>query len=192
VNVSTTIENLNRFVEYAHTLRGDEKGEAQVFCDRLFQAFGHAGYKEAGATLEFRIKKKSGKGTQFADLIWKPRMLLEMKKAGEKLHLHYRQAFEYWINAVGAADAATCVARHWICPPPRGRGGPSMLGLITMALENRTGTPMTPLVASQPSGKLPILLFAALLALLALFSHPSLAAEEPADPTPPGAPRSRC
>jgi hypothetical protein len=86
--VSATIENLNRFVAYARTLGGDEKGEAQVFCDRLFQAFGHAGYKEAGATLEFRIKKKDGKGTQFPDLIWKPRMLLEMKKAGEKLHLH--------------------------------------------------------------------------------------------------------
>jgi len=27
-------------------------------------------------------------------------MLLEMKKGGEKLHLHYRQAFDYWINAV--------------------------------------------------------------------------------------------
>jgi hypothetical protein len=98
--VTVTIENLNRFVAYARTLGGDEKGEAQVFCDRLFQAFGHSGYKEAGATLEFRIKKKDGKGTQFADLIWKPRMLLEMKKAGEKLHLHFRQAFEYWINAV--------------------------------------------------------------------------------------------
>jgi N-6 DNA Methylase len=98
--VSATLESLNRFVDYAKTLSGDEKGEAQVFCDRLFQAFGHAGYKEAGATLEFRIKKDSGRGTQFADLVWKPRLLLEMKKGGEKLHLHYRQAFEYWINAV--------------------------------------------------------------------------------------------
>jgi hypothetical protein len=69
VEVSTTVENLSRFVEYAKTLAGDEKGEAQVFCDRLFQAFGHAGYKEAGATLEFRIKKESGRGTQFADLV---------------------------------------------------------------------------------------------------------------------------
>jgi hypothetical protein len=34
----------------------DEKGEAQVFCDRLFQAFGHGGYKAAGATLEYRVK----------------------------------------------------------------------------------------------------------------------------------------
>ncbi len=33
-------------------------------------------------------------------MIWKPRLLIEMKKADEKLHLHYRQAFEYWINAV--------------------------------------------------------------------------------------------
>lgn len=81
-------------------LDGDEKGEAQVFCDRLFQAFGHNGYKEAGATLEYRIKKKSTKGTSFADLIWKPRLLIEMKKRGEKLALHYRQAFEYWLNAV--------------------------------------------------------------------------------------------
>ena len=37
-------------------LKGNEKGEAQVFCDRLFQAFGHGGYKEAGATLEYRVK----------------------------------------------------------------------------------------------------------------------------------------
>ncbi len=46
--------SLGAFVTYAGTLEGDEKGEAQVFCDRLFQAFGHGGYKEAGATLECR------------------------------------------------------------------------------------------------------------------------------------------
>jgi hypothetical protein len=60
------IEKINRFIKYASTLDGDEKGEAQVFCDRLFQAFGHEGYKEAGATLEFRVKSK--KKTNFADL----------------------------------------------------------------------------------------------------------------------------
>jgi N-6 DNA Methylase/Type I restriction enzyme R protein N terminus (HSDR_N) len=96
--MSQVVENITHFVDYARTLDGDEKGEAQVFCDRLFKAFGHGGYKEAGATLEYRIKK--GKATSFADLIWKPRLLIEMKKAGEKLHLHYQQAFEYWINAV--------------------------------------------------------------------------------------------
>ena len=82
--MSKILDDLTLFVEYAETLDGDEKGEAQVFCDRLFQAFGHKGYKEAGATLEYRIKKGTGKGTSFADLIWKPRLLIEMKKAGEK------------------------------------------------------------------------------------------------------------
>ena len=98
--MSETTESLEEFLAYVHLLKGDEKGEAQVFCDRLFQAFGHKGYKEAGAELEFRIKKKSTGGTSFADLIWKPHLLLEMKKRGEKLFLHYKQAFDYWIHAV--------------------------------------------------------------------------------------------
>ena len=65
-------------VAYARTLKGDEKGEAQVFCDRLFQAFGHGGYKEAGATLEFRVKGV-GKATKFADLLWRPRLLIPVR-----------------------------------------------------------------------------------------------------------------
>jgi hypothetical protein len=91
-------EQLETFVSYVRTLRGDEKGEAQVFCDRLFQAFGHAGYKEAGAVLEERVRSKHS--TKFADLVWRPRLLLEMKKAGEHLDRHYRQAFEYWVQLV--------------------------------------------------------------------------------------------
>jgi hypothetical protein len=42
-------------------IRGDEKGEAKVYLDRFFQALGHSGVKEAGATLEERIKKTEGK-----------------------------------------------------------------------------------------------------------------------------------
>ena len=71
--MDATIENLQQFIEYAKALKGYEKGEAQVFCDRLFQAFGHAGYKEAGATLEERVKRK-GYWTKFADLVWRPRL----------------------------------------------------------------------------------------------------------------------
>jgi hypothetical protein len=56
--VSEIVDRLLRFVEYARKLRGDEKGEAQVFCDRLFQGFGHQGYKEAGAELEYRVRSK--------------------------------------------------------------------------------------------------------------------------------------
>jgi len=97
--MSDTVDRLKQFIGYAAKLKGDEKGEAQVFLDRLFIGFGHAGYKQAGATLEYRVKK-DGKGTVFPDLVWKPRVLLEMKKRGEKLHLHYQQAFDYWLHAV--------------------------------------------------------------------------------------------
>ncbi|WP_310451759.1 hypothetical protein [Sulfuritalea sp.] len=38
-------------------ISGDEKGEAQLYLDHLFRAFGHAGLKEAGATCEDRVKK---------------------------------------------------------------------------------------------------------------------------------------
>jgi len=98
--LSEITNRIDAFLEYANILKGDEKGEAQVFCDRLFQAFSHKGYKEAGAELEYRIKKNSTGGTSFADLIWKPRLLLEMKKRGTNLFLHYKQAFDYWIHAV--------------------------------------------------------------------------------------------
>lgn len=98
--MSEITDSLEAFLDYVRILKGDEKGEAQVFCDRLFLAFGHKGYKEASAELEYRIKKLSTGGTSFADLIWKPRLLLEMKKRGENLFLHYKQAFDYWIHAV--------------------------------------------------------------------------------------------
>ncbi len=97
--MSETRDHIQTFVDYAKTLDGYEKGESQVFCDRLFQAFGHRGYKESGATLEFKVKRQ-GRATAFADLLWRPRLLLEMKSRGEKLQKHYQQAFDYWLNAV--------------------------------------------------------------------------------------------
>lgn len=92
-------KQLQEFVAYAKTLNGDEKGEAQVFLDRLFRAFSRAGYKEAGATLETRVKNERG-GTSFADLVWKPIVLIEMKKRGEDLSRHLNQAFKYWEELV--------------------------------------------------------------------------------------------
>lgn len=92
---------LKDFVSYRQThLKGDEKGEAQIFCDRLFRAFGHEGVAEAGATLEYRIKKENNRGATFADLMWKPRCLIEMKKRGEDPSKHFRQALDYWTRAV--------------------------------------------------------------------------------------------
>lgn len=94
------VNRLRQFADWcgAHVC-GDEKGEAQIFLDQLFRAFGHAGVKEAGATLEDRIKKQD-KGTGFADLVWKPIVLIEMKKRGTDLSKHYRQAFDYWTRLV--------------------------------------------------------------------------------------------
>jgi type II restriction/modification system DNA methylase subunit YeeA len=99
MNPDATTERMEEFVAYWGLLKGDEKGEAQVFCDRLFRAFGHGGYKEAGAALEYRVKGK-GEPTKYADLRWGSRLLLEMKGRGEELGRHYRQAFDYWIRAV--------------------------------------------------------------------------------------------
>lgn len=83
----------------AKHIKGDEKGEAQVFLDRLFQAFGWPGLKEAGANCELRVKNTTG-GTSFADLVWKPVVVIEMKKRGADLSKHYSQAFTYWTRLV--------------------------------------------------------------------------------------------
>lgn len=89
---------LQEFVDWVDRhIKGDEKGEAQVYLDRMFQAFGWPGLKEAGATCEERVKKTNG-GTSFADLVWKPVIVIEMKKRGEDLSKHYAQAFNYWTS----------------------------------------------------------------------------------------------
>ena len=97
--MSEVVTRIEAFVSYVATLAGDEKGEAQVFCDRLFRAFGHDGYKEAGATLEARVRR-ADRGVGFADLLWPGRALIEMKKRGEPLARHRDQAFDDWIHAV--------------------------------------------------------------------------------------------
>jgi hypothetical protein len=87
---SLTPESLSKFVEFCNQyITGQERKEAQTFLDRFFRAFGHEGALEAGAKYEEAIKKgsKSGK-TGFADLVWKPRVLIEMKKRGEDLNKH--------------------------------------------------------------------------------------------------------
>jgi len=96
-------ERIRLFIEWAQAnVTGDEKGQAQIFLDRLFQAFGHPGSLDVGGTPEFRVRKpvEDGGGTSFADYVWKPVVLIEMKKRGEKLSKHYRQAFDYWTRLV--------------------------------------------------------------------------------------------
>ncbi|MCP5524737.1 MAG: class I SAM-dependent DNA methyltransferase [Verrucomicrobiales bacterium] len=96
-------ETLSGFVGWCDQhISGDEKGQAQIFLDRLFRAFGLGGVLDVGAETEFRIRKpkEDGGGTAFADLVWKPVVLVEMKKRGEALQKHYRQAFDYWTRLV--------------------------------------------------------------------------------------------
>jgi hypothetical protein len=93
-------QRLDAFVDWRkENLLGDEKGEAQIYLDRLFQALGYGGVYEAGARLEYRVANDNG-GTSFADLLWKPRVLIEMKKTKTDLSRHFRQAFNYWARAV--------------------------------------------------------------------------------------------
>lgn len=96
-------EALEEFVSYAKNLKGDEKGEAQLFCDRFFRAFGHGGVIEANGSLEARIKFSSSGKTKFADCLWCPQngdgVLIEMKKRSTKnLESHFNQARDYWIE----------------------------------------------------------------------------------------------
>ncbi|MFM6107879.1 MAG: DNA methyltransferase [Sphaerospermopsis kisseleviana] len=99
---SSTPESLSKFVQFCQQhITGQERKEAQTFLDRFFRAFGHEGALEVGATYEEAIKKSSKTGkTGFADLVWKPRVLIEMKKRGEDLNKHYSQAFDYWTRLV--------------------------------------------------------------------------------------------
>ncbi len=92
--------NLQNFVYFCKQhIRGDEKGESQTFLNQFFRAFGHEGALQAGATFEKRVAKGSKKDkTGFADLVWKPRVLIEMKKRGEDLNKHYTQVEKYWMR----------------------------------------------------------------------------------------------
>jgi SAM-dependent methyltransferase len=94
---------LSEFVAWAaEHITGDEKGQAQIFLDRFFQALGHKGCLDVGGTPEFRVRKgrEAGGGVAFADYVWKPYVLIEMKKRGEDLTRHYRQALDYWTQLV--------------------------------------------------------------------------------------------
>jgi len=59
----------------------------------------------SAAKPNYRLRKaaEDGGGTAFADLVWRPVVLVEMKKRGTDLQKHFRQAFDYW--SASPADA---------------------------------------------------------------------------------------
>ncbi|OPZ25786.1 MAG: hypothetical protein BWZ02_02301 [Lentisphaerae bacterium ADurb.BinA184] len=96
-------ERLTGFVAWAHShITGDEKSQAHIFLDRLFQAFGQPGCLDVGGSPEVRVRKaaEDGGGIAFADYVWKPVVLVEMKRRGADLQKYYRQAFDYWVRLV--------------------------------------------------------------------------------------------
>jgi len=103
-------EDIEEFVTYVKTnLTGDEKGQAQLYCDRLFRAFGHKGILEADGNLEVRVKEADTEKTKFIDCLWCPvgkdGVLIEMKRKSVKnLESHFPQARDYWINLVPSRD----------------------------------------------------------------------------------------
>ncbi|MDM8566511.1 N-6 DNA methylase [Candidatus Halobeggiatoa sp. HSG11] len=98
MNIQTNPE-ITKFIEFTKTLEGYEKGEAQTFLNRLFQAFGHVDCHEAGAVFEKRTKV--GKRTKFEDLLLPGKVIIEMKSRGKDLQSHILQAREYWNNSYG-------------------------------------------------------------------------------------------
>ena len=91
-------QKLEEFLAYFQKyITGNEEGEGQIFFEHLLQAFGNAGVKQVGATCEELIRKSKGK-RGFADFIWEPRVIIELKKRGEKLQKYYDQAFDYWTH----------------------------------------------------------------------------------------------
>ncbi|MBI5671537.1 MAG: class I SAM-dependent DNA methyltransferase [Chloroflexi bacterium] len=100
-HILTREQQLHGFVEWWRSYcKGDEKGEAQMFLDRLFRALGYDGALEAGGVFEERVKRqRDGKtSVAFADYVIPQRVLIEMKKRGEDLRQHYNQALDYWID----------------------------------------------------------------------------------------------
>ena len=103
-------EQIEEFVSYVKdNLTGDEKGQAQLFCDRLFRAFGHKGIMEADGNLEVRVKEAETEKTKFIDCLWSPKgkdgVLIEMKRKDIKnLESHFPQARDYWMNLIPSRD----------------------------------------------------------------------------------------
>lgn len=82
-------QDIEEFVSFVkNDLTGDERGQAQTFCDRLFRAYGQKGIFEAQGKLEARIKIADTNTTNYIDCLWSPPgkdgVLIEMKKKGNQ------------------------------------------------------------------------------------------------------------
>ena len=74
----------HEFAEFASSLKGRERSEAQLFLLRLLEAFGHEP-ADLPEGCSFELGVRWGGRTKFADLVWRGRVLIEMKSRGAKL-----------------------------------------------------------------------------------------------------------
>jgi hypothetical protein len=100
--MTATKESIFKFINFCREhIEGRERGDAQIFLDQFFRAFGYEGVNQAKAKLELPIPESSLRGnTGFADLFWeRPQnigsIIIEMKSRGVNLRQHYSQAWEY-------------------------------------------------------------------------------------------------
>jgi hypothetical protein len=101
--MAATHDSIETFLQFyrRYILHGDEQNERSQgapFLEAFFQAFGHAGTRQAGAILEKSIPEAGRRGrTGYADLYW-PRgsVLVELKRRSERrLDRHYGQVWDY-------------------------------------------------------------------------------------------------
>ena len=88
-------ENANTSIGWQNLFRGRFAEARERFRESLESA-------RRDGTAKMRIRKafEDGGGTTFADYVWKPLDLIEMKARGADLSKHYRQAFDYWVRLV--------------------------------------------------------------------------------------------
>ena len=84
-----------------------------------------------------RVPRRDQGGAAFADLVWKPVVLVEMKKRGTDLRKHYRQALDYWTRiaqllALNLAVAATIERVEAVTPPGVPAGHPNPDSLVSV------------------------------------------------------------
>jgi hypothetical protein len=72
-----------------------EQAEKQTFWNEFFAVFGIS--RRLVATFESPVKRRTG-STGFIDLLWKGKLLVEHKSAGESLDAAESQAFQYILN----------------------------------------------------------------------------------------------
>ena len=70
-------EKLSEFAAWCQKhITGDEKGQPQIFLDRLFQAFGQPGSLDVGGHPEFRVRKDKEDRSSLRETLITPNLSL--------------------------------------------------------------------------------------------------------------------